>query len=95
MLAQALIAAERAGTQPQPTAVAGKARHRPSHDQRRDVRPWSRPDRPSVEVVVPIEPAGTGRCADQARYRSQAQVMGLERLELQTSAAIPPANLGC
>jgi hypothetical protein len=84
-----------ASGQRQPTGLDGRTHHEPSSDHRGDVRPLPRPSRPSIEVVVPVEPIDTKGCADQSRHRSQAHIVGLEKLELQTSGIIPPANLGC
>jgi hypothetical protein len=89
------LAAERAGHEP-PTALAGGTQPRPSQDGPRHGRPpWSSPAPPNVEIVLPLEPADTSRCADQDRYRSRARVIGSERFERRTSGAMPPADLGC
>jgi hypothetical protein len=89
------MAAAPARSQPQATGLGGRTYHGPAHDRPQDVRPLPGPDRPSIEVVVPIEPIGSGRCADPSRHKSQARVAGLGTFELQTSDEIPPADLGC
>jgi hypothetical protein len=50
---------------------------------------------PSLEIVLPLDAAGPGPCADQSRHPSRARIAGRDRLELATGRAIPPADLGC
>jgi hypothetical protein len=84
-----------ASGQPQSAGRDGRTHHAPSNDRRGDVRPLPRPSRPSIEVVVPVGPVDADGCADQSRHRSRAHIVGLEKLELQTSGIVPPADLGC